>query len=161
MSEPGMDTSPCGLNFTDVCLVSATALISFRKAFHSATFEKYMLKINKKRRLLCFSFYVHLCFGERFNAFRGTFGNVTCVFVWLHICACYCKQNGKKYNNCRNVLDGMIWMEIRHNSLTYFLPLTFCELVKNYELLQVAILPFILVAFMFELTVGVWREIGD
>lgn len=46
-------------------------------------------------------------------------------------------------------------MEIRHNSLTYFLPLTFCELGKNYELLQVAVLPFILVAFMFELTVGV------
>lgn len=52
-------------------------------------------------------------------------------------------------------------MEIRHNSLTYFSLLTFCELVKNYELLQVAILPFILVAFMFELTMEVWREIGD
>ena len=49
----------------------------------------------------------------------------------------------------------MISVEIRRNSLTYFLPLAFCELVKNYELLQVAILPFILVAFMFELTVGV------
>lgn len=47
MSELGMDTSLCGLNFTDVCLVSETALISFRKAFHSATFEKYMHKINK------------------------------------------------------------------------------------------------------------------
>lgn len=52
-------------------------------------------------------------------------------------------------------MDGMISIEIRHSSLTYFLPLTFCELVKNYELLQVAILPFILVAFMFELTVEV------
>lgn len=49
----------------------------------------------------------------------------------------------------------MISVEIRRNSLTYFLPLTFCELVKNYELPQVAVLPFILVAFMFELTVKV------
>ena len=49
----------------------------------------------------------------------------------------------------------MISIEIRHSSLTYFLPLTFCELVQNYELLQVAILPFILVAFMFELIVEV------
>ena len=49
----------------------------------------------------------------------------------------------------------MISIEIRHSSLTYFLPLAFCELVKNYELLLVAILPFILVAFMFELTVKV------
>ena len=49
----------------------------------------------------------------------------------------------------------MISIEIRHSSLNYLLPLTFCELVKSYELLQVAILPFILVAFMFELTVEV------
>lgn len=85
-------------------------------------------------------------------------GRLKTSHAFLYSCiygACHDKQNGKKYNNCRNVLDGMISIEIRHSSLNYLLPLTFCELVKNYELLQVAILPFILVAFMFELTVEV------